>query len=123
MARIAGVDVPQNKRVVIALTYIYGIGLTSAERICHVCGISELRRVNSLTDDELDRIRSYIRASFVTGSDLKKQVMMDIKAHIDLGSYRGSRHKRKLPVRGQNTHTNARTCKGKARVPVAGKKK
>ena len=122
MARIAGVNIPTNKRVEIALTYIHGIGRTSANRICERAGLATERRVNDLTEDELSRIRDIIDADCLVEGDLRRQTSMAIKRYLDLGCLRGLRHRRNLPVRGQRTHTNARTRKGPAR-PIAGKKK
>ncbi len=122
MARIAGVNIPTQKRVEVALTYIYGIGRTRAQQICGAIGIPEARRVHQLTDDEVLRIREYIDRELVVEGDLRREIAMNIKRLMDLGCYRGLRHRKGLPVRGQRTHTNARTRKGKAR-PIAGKKK
>ena len=122
MARIAGVNIPTNKRVVISLRYIYGIGPKKAEEICRALSIPDDRRVNQLTDEEILRIRELIDRSYKVEGDLRREVAMNIKRLMDLGCYRGLRHRRGLPVRGQRTHTNARTRKGKA-VPIAGKKK
>ena len=122
MARIAGVNIPTKKRVMIALTYIHGIGSTSANKICDQAGLSEERRVNDLTEDELTRIRDIIDADFLVEGDLRRQTSMSIKRYLDLGCLRGLRHRRNLPVRGQRTHTNARTRKGPAKA-IAGKKK
>ena len=122
MARIAGVNIPTQKRVEIALTYIHGIGRTMASRICHEVGIPSERRVNELTDDEVARIRESIDRDYVVEGDLRREVAMNIKRLMDLGCYRGLRHRKGLPVRGQGTKTNARTRKGPAR-PIAGKKK
>ena len=122
MARIAGVNIPTSKRVVIALTYIYGIGRTKAVEICENIGIPPERRVNDLTDDELMRIRESIDRDYQVEGDLRREMAMNIKRLMDLGCYRGIRHRRGLPVRGQRTHTNARTRKGPARA-IAGKKK
>lgn len=122
MARIAGVNIPTNKRVVISLRYIYGIGPTTAVKICEQLGIAAERRVNQLSDDEVLRIRELIDREFRVEGDLRREVSMNIKRLMDLGCYRGLRHRRGLPVRGQRTHTNARTRKGKA-VAIAGKKK
>ena len=122
MARIAGVNIPTQKRVVIALTYIHGIGHSKAQKICDGVGIPAERRVNELTDDEVVRIRESIDRDFVVEGDLRREVAMNIKRLMDLGCYRGLRHRKGLPVRGQRTHTNARTRKGPAR-PIAGKKK
>ena len=122
MARIAGVNIPTNKRVVIALRYIYGIGPTLAVDICKKVGIPDEKRVNQLSDDEVLRIRETIDRDFQVEGDLRREVAMNIKRLMDLGCYRGLRHRKGLPVRGQRTHTNARTRKGKAK-PIAGKKK
>ena len=122
MARIAGVNIPPNKRVEISLRYIYGIGPVNAKQICDTVGIPAERRVNQLTDDEIMKLREIIDRDFRVEGDLRREVSMNIKRLMDLGCYRGLRHRRGLPVRGQRTHTNARTRKGKA-VPVAGKKK
>ncbi len=122
MARIAGVNIPTGKRVPIALTYIHGIGPKTAEEICDAVGIDHARRVNELSDAEILKIREYIDANLTVEGDLRREVQMNIKRLMDLGSYRGLRHRRGLPVRGQRTHTNARTRKGPAK-PIAGKKK
>ncbi len=122
MARIAGVNIPTQKRVEIALTYIHGIGRTMATKICQEVGIPRERRVNELTDDEVARIRESIDRDYVVEGDLRREVAMNIKRLMDLGCYRGLRHRKGLPVRGQRTSTNARTRKGPAR-PIAGKKK
>ena len=122
MARIAGVNIPTGKRVVVALTYIHGIGHTSSRKISADIGIPSERRVNDLTDDELGRIRATIDKDFQVEGDLRREVAMNIKRLMDLGCYRGLRHRRGLPVRGQRTHTNARTRKGPAKT-IAGKKK
>lgn len=122
MARIAGVNIPTSKRVVIALTYIHGIGNTMAQGICAKVGIPAERRVNELTDDEVVRIRETIDQDFQVEGDLRREVAMNIKRLMDLGCYRGLRHRRGLPVRGQRTSTNARTRKGPAKA-IAGKKK
>ena len=122
MARIAGVNIPTQKRVEIGLTYIHGIGRHHALEICGKVGIPTERRVNELTDDEVIRIRECIDREFVVEGDLRREVAMNIKRLMDLGCYRGLRHRKGLPVRGQRTHTNARTRKGPAR-PIAGKKK
>ena len=121
MARIAGVNIPSQKRVPIGLSYIHGIGRTSAEKICRSVGIDPQRRVHELTDDEVMRIREVIDREFSVEGDLRRTVAMNIKRLMDLGCYRGLRHRKGLPVRGQRTHTNARTRKGPAR-PIAGKK-
>ena len=122
MARIAGVNLPTHKRVPIALTYITGIGNTSAETICEGVGIDRTRRINELSDAEILKIREFIDANFDVEGDLRREVSMNVKRLMDLGCYRGLRHRRGLPVRGQRTHTNARTRKGPARA-IAGKKK
>lgn len=121
MARIAGVNIPTQKRVLIALTYIYGIGRVMSKEIVKKAGIDETRRVNDLSDQEVLRIREVIDRDYKVEGDLRREVSMNIKRLTDLGCYRGLRHRRGLPVRGQRTHTNARTRKGKA-VPIAGKK-
>ncbi len=122
MARIAGVNIPTKKRVPIALTYIHGIGPATADQIVAAIGIDASRRVDSLTDAEVLAIREHIDANHVVEGDLRRETTMNIKRLMDLGSYRGLRHRRNLPVRGQRTHTNARTRKGPAK-PIAGKKK
>ena len=122
MARIAGVNIPTNKRVLIALTYIHGIGRSKAQEITSSLGIPAERRVNQLTDDEVLKIRELIDRDYQVEGDLRRNVAMHIKRLMDLGCYRGLRHRRGLPVRGQRTHTNARTRKGPAK-PIAGKKK
>ena len=122
MARIAGINIPTKKRVEIALTYIQGIGLTSSKKICEKAGIVAERRVNDLTEDELTRVRDIIDEDFIVEGDLRRKTSMDIKRYLDLGCLRGLRHRRNLPVRGQRTHTNARTRKGPAKA-IAGKKK
>lgn len=121
MARIAGVNIPTQKRVLIALTYIYGIGRHRAADIIQKAGIDDKRRVNDLSDQEVLKIREVIDAEYKVEGDLRREVSMNIKRLMDLACYRGLRHRRGLPVRGQRTHTNARTRKGKA-VPIAGKK-
>ncbi|MAG96810.1 MAG: 30S ribosomal protein S13 [Alphaproteobacteria bacterium] len=122
MARIAGVNIPSNKRVEIALTYIYGIGRTKATEICQKASIPVERRVNDLSETEAIQIREIIDRDYMVEGDLRREHAMNIKRLMDLGCYRGLRHRRGLPVRGQRTHTNARTRKGPAR-PIAGKKK
>ena len=122
MARIAGVNIPTNKRVVIALQYIHGIGAKKAEEIVTKVNIPAERRVNQLTDAEVLAIRETIDRDYMVEGDLRREVSMNIKRLMDLGAYRGLRHRRSLPVRGQRTHTNARTRKGKSK-PIAGKKK
>jgi small subunit ribosomal protein S13 len=122
VARIAGVNIPTNKRVEIALRYIHGIGPTNAREICKKVGITEDRRVSDLTETEVIQIRETIDRDFVVEGDLRREVAMNIKRLMDLGCYRGLRHRRGLPVRGQRTPTNARTRKGPARA-IEGKKK
>jgi small subunit ribosomal protein S13 len=122
LARIAGVNIPTQKRVEVGLTYIYGIGRTAAKNICTQVGIPEERRVHQLTDDEVLRIRELIDHDFTVEGDLRREISMNIKRLMDLGCYRGLRHRRGLPVHGQRTHTNARTRKGPAKA-IAGKKK
>ena len=122
MARIAGVNIPTTKRVIIALTYIHGIGRTTAVQIADKLGIPHSARVQDLTDEEVLRIRETIDADHTVEGDLRRDTAMNIKRLMDLRSYRGLRHRNQLPVRGQRTHTNARTRKGKAK-PIAGKKK
>ncbi len=122
MARIAGVNIPTQKRLPIALTYIHGIGRTKSEEICQKCEVPLERRVHELTDDEVIRVRETIDRDYQVEGDLRREVAMNIKRYMDLGCYRGVRHRKGLPVHGQRTHTNARTRKGKAR-PITGKKK
>jgi small subunit ribosomal protein S13 len=122
VARIAGVNIPTNKRVVIALQYIHGIGNTKAKEIMQKVSIPEARRVSQLTDQEVLQLREVIDRDYIVEGDLRREVAMNIKRLMDLGCYRGLRHRRGLPVRGQRTHTNARTRKGPAK-PIAGKKK
>ena len=122
MARISGVNIPTGKRVEIALTYIHGIGRTIAKKICEDVGIPQERRVFDLTDDELSRIRDTVDKQYQVEGDLRRELAMNVKRLMDLGCYRGLRHRRGLPVRGQRTHTNARTRKGPAKS-IAGKKK
>ena len=122
MARIAGVNIPTQKRVQIALTYIHGIGRTKAREICEKTGIPEDRSVSQLTDDEVMRVRELIDSDYQVEGDLRREVAMNIKRLMDLGCYRGLRHRRGLPVHGQRTHTNARTRKGPSKS-IAGKKK
>ena len=122
MARIAGVNIPTNKRVVIALQYIHGIGDAKAKEILQKVSMPESRRVSQLTDQEVLQLREVIDRDYVVEGDLRREVSMNIKRLMDLGCYRGLRHRRGLPVRGQRTHTNARTRKGPAK-PIAGKKK
>jgi len=122
VARIAGINIPTNKRVEISLTYIHGIGRTKAVEICKNVGIPQERRVSELTDQEVIQIREVIDQDHVVEGDLRREVAMNVKRLMDLGCYRGIRHRKGLPLRGQRTHTNARTRKGPAR-PIAGKKK
>jgi small subunit ribosomal protein S13 len=122
MARIAGVDIPREKRLEISLTYIFGVGPTRAKEICSSVGIDESTRVRDLTDEEVARIRTYIDANLKVEGDLRREISQDIKRKMEIGSYQGLRHRRGLPVRGQRTHTNARTRKGPKKT-VAGKKK
>ena len=122
MARIAGVNIPTNKRVIIALTYIHGIGPTTARKIVDKLGIDHATRVQDLSDGEVLQIRETIDAEYTVEGDLRRDTAMNIKRLMDLACYRGLRHRKGLPVRGQRTHTNARTRKGKAK-PIAGKKK
>ncbi len=122
VARIAGVNIPTAKRVPIALTYITGIGNAKAEEICEAVGIDRARRVNELSDAEVLKVREYIDANLTVEGDLRREVTMNVKRLMDLGCYRGLRHRRNLPVRGQRTSTNARTRKGPAKA-IAGKKK
>ncbi len=122
MARIAGVNIPTAKRVVISLTYIHGIGRTKAKQICEKVGVPAERRVNQMTEDEVIRVREIVDREYTVEGDLRREVAMNIKRLMDLGCYRGLRHRKGLPVRGQRTHTNARTRKGRGRA-VTGKKK
>ena len=122
MARIAGVNLPTNKRVLIALTYVHGIGLTSSKDICKKIGITENKRINNLSEEELTKIRDVIDNDYIVEGDLRRKTSMDVKRYLDLGCLRGLRHRKNLPVRGQRTHTNARTRKGPAKA-IAGKKK
>lgn len=122
MARIAGVNIPTNKRVEIALTYIFGIGRTKAKDICEKVGMPRERRVSELAEQEIIQIREVIDANYMVEGDLRRDTAMNIKRLMDLGCYRGIRHRKGLPLRGQRTHTNARTRKGPAR-PVTGRKK
>ena len=121
MARIAGINIPQNKLVHVGLTYIYGIGEKFSGEICSALKFPKEKRVNQLTDDEILKIREYIDQNFKVEGDLRREVSVNIKRLVDLACYRGSRHKKKLPVRGQRTQCNARTRKGKA-IAIAGKK-
>ncbi len=122
MARIAGVDIPRDKRLEISLTYIYGIGLTTSQKICKETQVDLDTRVKDLTDDEISRLRNYIDQNLRVEGDLRREVDQDIKRKIQIGCYQGLRHRRGLPVHGQRTHTNARTRKGPKKT-VAGKKK
>ena len=122
MARIAGVDIPREKRLVISLTYIYGIGPTLAKKVCEAVDISESTRVRDLTEEEVSKIRTWVDNNLKVEGDLRREVAGDIKRKIEIGCYQGIRHRRGLPVRGQRTHTNARTRKGPKKT-VAGKKK
>ena len=122
MARIAGVDLPRGKRIEVALTYIYGIGQTRAGELIESCGVDPSRRTQDLNDEEINLLRRQIEGNFKVEGALRTEISMNIKRLMDIGSYRGLRHRRGLPVRGQRTHTNARTHKG-SRRPVAGKKK
>ena len=122
LARIAGINLPDGKRVPVSLTYITGIGNTSAKTLCEAVGIEPSRRMNELSDGEVLKIREYIDANFEVEGDLRRGVQINVKRLMDSGCYRGLRHRRNLPVRGQRTHTNARTRKGPARA-IAGKKK
>ncbi len=121
MARIAGVNIPQNKLVHVGLTYIYGIGNKFSHQICNELEIPKSKRVNELTDDQILKIREYIDQKFTVEGDLRRETSLSIKRLIDLATYRGSRHRKKLPVRGQRTRCNSRTRKGKA-IAIAGKK-
>jgi small subunit ribosomal protein S13 len=122
VARISGVDIPREKRLEISLTYIFGIGRTTAQQVCAALGIDKNTRVRNLTDEEVNRIRTYIDANVKTEGDLRREVSQDIKRKMEIGCYQGIRHRKGLPVRGQRTHTNARTRKGPKKT-VAGKKK
>jgi small subunit ribosomal protein S13 len=123
MARIAGVDLPRNKRTFIALTYIYGIGQSRSTRILAEANVDPMKKIQDLGEDEVNRIRQVIEGEGLVEGDLRKEVSMSIKRLIEIGSYRGFRHRRNLPVRGQRTHTNARTRKGPRKGTVAQKKK
>ena len=122
MARIAGVDLPRGKRIEVALTYIYGIGRTRSEKILDACGVDPSRRTQDLNDEEINLLRRQIEGDYKVEGALRTETSMNIKRLMDIGCYRGLRHRRGLPVRGQRTHTNARTHKG-SRRPIAGKKK
>ena len=121
MARIAGVDLPKNKRIEIGLTYIYGIGRTAARRICAETGVDVNTKTDVLTEDDLQKMRRFIDQNMKVEGDLRREITLNIKRYVDLGAYRGIRHRKNLPVHGQRTHTNARTRKGPRRT-VAGKK-
>ena len=123
MARIAGVDLPRHKRSFIALTYIYGIGVSRSTRILEEANVDPMKKIQDLAEDEVNRIRQVIENEGLVEGDLRKEVSMSIKRLIEIGSYRGNRHRRNLPVRGQRTHTNARTRKGPRKGTVANKKK
>jgi small subunit ribosomal protein S13 len=122
LARIAGVDIPRDKRVVISLTYIFGIGLTSSKKVLATVGVNEDTRVKDLTEEEVNRLREYIDRNFRVEGDLRREVALNIKRLQEIGSYRGLRHRRKLPCRGQRTRTNARTLRG-AKKTVGARKK
>ena len=122
MARISGVDIPRDKRLEVALTYIYGIGRSTALKMCADLGLDHNQRVRNLTEEETNRIRAYVDANLTVEGDLRRDVQQDIKRKIEIGSYQGVRHRKGLPVRGQRTHTNARTRKGPKKT-VANKKK
>lgn len=122
MARVAGVDLPKNKRIVVALTYIFGVGRTTSEKILGLSGIDESVRTSDLTEGEVRQIRNIIEENFIVEGDRRREVQMNIKRLMDLGCYRGLRHRRNLPVRGQRTRTNARTRKGPRRVAIKRKK-
>ncbi|KAA0234822.1 MAG: 30S ribosomal protein S13 [Acidimicrobiales bacterium] len=122
MARIAGVDIPREKRVLISLTYVYGIGETTAREVCEATGVDPNTRVRDLTDEEVTKLRNFVDANLKVEGDLRRDVAQNIKRKMEIGCYQGLRHRRGLPVRGQRTHTNARTRKGPKKT-VAGKKK
>jgi small subunit ribosomal protein S13 len=122
MARISGVDIPREKRLAISLTYVFGIGRTTAAQICEATGIDPNTRVRDLTDEEVNRVRSFVDQNYKVEGDLKRDIQQDIKRKMEIGCYQGLRHRRGLPVHGQRTHTNARTRKGPKKT-VAGKKK
>jgi small subunit ribosomal protein S13 len=123
MARLAGVDLPVKKRTEIGLTYIYGIGRTRSKSLCHRAGIDPNKKIAELTEDEINNLRTILEEEGSVEGDLRKEISMNIKRLIEMGAYRGLRHRRGLPVRGQRTHTNARTRKGPRRATIAGKKK
>ena len=122
MARISGVDIPREKRLEISLTYVFGIGRTTSQKVCEATGIDMNTRVRDLTDEEVARLRNWIDANLKVEGDLRRDIQQDIKRKMEIGSYQGIRHRKGLPVRGQRTHTNARTRKGPKKT-VAGKKK
>lgn len=122
MARVAGVDIPREKRLVISLTYVFGVGPTKAAEICEATGMNPSTRVRDLTEEEVNKLRSYIDENLKVEGDLRREIQQDIKRKMEIGCYQGLRHRRGLPVRGQRTHTNARTRKGPKKT-VAGKKK
>lgn len=122
MTRIAGVNVPVKKCVPFALTYIYGIGIATANAICYVCGVDKSKRVSELQDKDIEKISNFIRQNYSIEGELRKEVAMNMKSLVEMGCYRGVRHRKGLPVRGQRTHTNAKTRKGRSRLPIAGKK-
>ena len=122
MPRIAGVDIPGKKRILISLTYVYGVGKESSQRILKAAGINENTRADDLTEADLTKIRSVLDAGYKVEGDLRREISGNIKRLKDLGTYRGNRHIRKLPARGQRSHTNARTAKGRKRIAIAGKK-
>ena len=122
MARISGVNIPTNKKIQVALTYIFGIGPKIARDICSIASINQTKRVNELNESEVNKIRELVESNYSVEGDLRRKISINIKRLTDLGCYRGMRHRKKLPVRGQRTHTNARTRKGKA-IAIAGKKK
>ena len=121
MARIAGVDIPREKRLEISLTYIFGIGLTTSRTICQSLDLDPDTKVSNLTEDEVNQIRAYVDQNLTIEGDLRRELTLNIKRHMDLGTYRGQRHRKNLPARGQRTHSNARTRKGPRRA-IAGKK-
>ena len=123
MVRVAGIDLPDNKRAEIALTYIFGIGRTRSNEILEKVGVDKNRRIKDLTMDEISAISKLIQDDYIVEGDLRKQIQMDIKRLMEINCYRGIRHKRRLPCRGQRTHTNARTARGKRSIGVGGKKK
>ena len=123
MARIAGVDLPAKKRTEIGLTYIYGVGRTRSQSLCHRAGVDPSKKIADLTEDEVNRVRQILEEEGAVEGDLRKEMSLNVKRLIEMGAYRGLRHRRGLPVRGQRTHTNARTRKGPRRGTVANKKK